>query len=229
MQFLKEWFNRRGSLHHAYIFFGDIAENKNFLKEFLRESLSFKIDGNPDYWQEDFDTFGIEDSRRIISLASRKSLNRERMIIVLSFNLCTIEAQNALLKLFEEPAPHVHFFIFAPRELFVVPTLLSRMIVAPQISLEKNLDLTSAENFLNLSLKDRLTFVNSLSEAGDKRAVSLFFDALEEVLYKRFIDTREPWHGALQNILTVREYLFDRSSSLKILLEHCANTLPIES
>ena len=100
--------NSRSGLHHAYLLEGIAESILKELHEFLEEGLSFHIKGNPDFWHGAFDTFGIDDGRALKEMQSRRPVG-ERKIFIVQANFFTREAQNALLKVFEEPTPNTHF------------------------------------------------------------------------------------------------------------------------
>ncbi len=226
MQFLKDWHRIHHDLHHAHLIFGERESTVNDLESFFRETLSMSIRGNPDYWKEEFSVFGIDDSRRIATIARRKAFSKEKTIIVLCVDSFTIEAQNSLLKIFEDPVPHVHFFVITHGDSFLVPTLLSRMLVvkAPTEDLRAT-DIKKGHVFLGSSLKDRLTFIEPLLEEKDKGKVLSFFDDLEEALYEKFGKNPQSYEPVLRDVLKMRGYVMDRSSSLKMLLEHVAHVV----
>ncbi len=66
----------------------------------------------------------IRDMQRSLYLAPYKG--QKKSIIIQSAQLLTIEAQNALLKVLEEPPPFVYFILLAPTTQQFLPTILSR-------------------------------------------------------------------------------------------------------
>ena len=69
--------------------------------------------------------FRIDDAREVIAQSYLAS-ERERFII-LSAPSYSIESQNALLKILEEPPQNVHFVLIAPSKNALLPTILSRL------------------------------------------------------------------------------------------------------
>ncbi len=110
--------------HHAYLLIG----NKEFssLIEYLKSKIA--IHGNPDFFERSYASLGIDDAREIKTLAgTRPILEGGKKIFVLQVNAITVEAQNALLKLLEEPPAYAHFFIIVPSAHLLLPTVKSRM------------------------------------------------------------------------------------------------------
>src|SRR5262249_39916585 len=116
-----------GDWHHAYLLIGN-AENFATDVQALIESRIGTSLMHPDHSFSSYDSFGIDDARLLAGTAAVKSFSGGRKIYMLYVRSITEEAQNALLKLLEEPAGNNHFFIVSPADSFL-PTLRSRMYV----------------------------------------------------------------------------------------------------
>src|SRR5688572_29123774 len=142
-------FKRLNNLHHAYLIVGDRGEAETSLHDFfLREGV--KLTNSPDFFLYKETLFGIDEARSLSLNASRKAFIERKIFLILPEKI-THEAQNALLKTFEEPNANTHFFLVVPDENIVLPTLRSRMEVvriegsAPGKDADKFLKLTPAE------------------------------------------------------------------------------------
>lgn len=218
--------------HHAYIIAGskdillpsffDIFENK------------FKIitKGNPDFSVIHFESMGIDESRKIKELQSMKSFGVGKRIFVISTNSITVPAQNAMLKMFEEPTENTHFFIIVPSTSFLIDTLLSRMVVLENNSTplchsrECGNPVLNPRDFLKMTYPERLKMIEKfLKEFKDnkegKSVVNNFFSEIETLLAIDVKANKE----SLEKLLEIKKYIFDTSSSLKILLETLALVL----
>ena len=78
------------------------------------ESLGIKTSGNPDFCHMSFDSFKIDDARDLKSVEYEKGFGVGKKIFLISANNILLEAQNTLLKIFEEPIKNTHFFIITP-------------------------------------------------------------------------------------------------------------------
>ncbi|MEK7175628.1 MAG: hypothetical protein AAB693_02395 [Patescibacteria group bacterium] len=198
------------SLHHAYLIEG---EKEIILPEILllMENFGIKTSGNPDFYHINLDTFKIEDARNLKSLSSEKAFGDEndKKIFLISVNNFLLEAQNSLLKIFEEPIENTHFFIIVPDTNFLLKTFISRFYFIQYggptsiLSIKSQLNATeSAENFIVMPLKNRIDFLKNLltkpdpeesSEELTEESVSQsnfikslnFLNSLEFVLHKR--------------------------------------------
>jgi len=140
----------------------------------------------------------------------------------------TNEAQQALLKLFEEPQKGVVFVVLAPHGTFI-PTLRSRFLPYPKKLKEGEGD-ADAKKFLKAAYKTRSAQITVMlkDDENQRERVREFLNTMEHILYteskKKIAD--DDLKEGLADIAKVRSYLGDRSPALKMLLEHLAATLP---
>lgn len=181
----------------------------------------------------EFEKFGIEDSQALRSLASFKSTSG-RALFVIGIGSITSEAQQALLKLFEEPSMGSIFILLLPHGT-LLPTLRSRMLVYPQKVGKENAQKdkkgkSDAKEFLGQSYKARSAAITALlkDDEGAKESARELLSGLEIELYMHLKKTngKKEYVEALEDIAQVCSYVGDRSPSLKMLLEHVAATLP---
>ena len=183
-------------MHHAYLVEGSHADF---------ESLKASVQPFVATWYE---RFGIDDARALVAQASLRREGDSTYLIGTS-TLAT-EAQQALLKLFEEPREGLQFILVAPHGT-LLPTLRSRMMEYP----------TKAHHDAaqRVSAKD----IPALIKEEDKERVREFLDAIESQLRPRIGEPKV--RAALADVAMVRDYLRDRSPSLKMLLEHLVLSL----
>lgn len=218
-------------MHHAYYIEGPLS-----LFEAYKEALA-------PYYARQYERFGIDEARELQGVASLK--NYESGTFLLATGALTSEAQQALLKLFEEPQQGTMFVVMLPHGM-LLPTLRSRMMEWPteqQIVMKNSLARDGSEprretrglfsgqsavQFLKASGKDRTDFITKLLKEEDKEQVRDFLSALEAELYVRLTKSNSgQMRQGLGDIAMVRDYLRDRSPSLKMLLEHLALSLPV--
>ena len=239
--------------HHAYIYEGS-QDSLESLVASARKQFDFEGDpstglgagNNPDLHVLQFEKFGIEDSHELTRSAHLKSV-LGRSLFILGLASINSQAQQALLKLFEEPQEGITFVLLVPHGV-LLPTLRSRLMQYPEklnLAAQKSSGLLSesklqdsagqtfahqASTFLKSPYKDRSTQIAALlkDEENTKERVRSFVNALEELLYKKLQSTKgsKEYREALEDISKVRSYLSDTAPSLKMLLEHLAATLP---
>ncbi len=122
------------------------------------------------------DDFKIEDAKEVISEAYRSEENTKTLI--LGAKSFTIPAQNALLKILEEPPRNIVFILLAPNKSTFLPTVRSRL----------NLKQEHHERFYeslpitlkNLDLSGLFTFVKQHDRLKKHEAKGL----IEQLMYQ---------------------------------------------
>src|SRR3989344_5589897 len=120
------------NLHHANLLIGTPKEGESYLYS-LCSNLGIEVRNNPDLFIFRIEVFGIDEARELRLLSVRKAVTTDktgqagRKIFLIVSTRLTLEAQNALLKTFEDPVPNTYFFLVSKEEGMIVPTLCSRM------------------------------------------------------------------------------------------------------
>lgn len=198
--------------HHAYYIEGSpalFAAHKEALKPF---------------WSAKYERFGIEEARELIALAGLKNFTEATFFVAASS--ITSEAQQALLKLLEEPQAGTAFVLLLPHGT-LLPTVRSRMLPHPTLGGGDAPAVKEAAEFLKSSAKERSALLAQMLKKDDeevKERILDFVNALEALLVEGV--GRSEVRAGLADIAQVRSYLRDRSPSLKMLLEHLALALP---
>ncbi|MEI6057846.1 MAG: hypothetical protein WCQ60_02640 [bacterium] len=221
----------RNNLHHAYGIVRSETTVTDLLAFFERE-LKLAVTGNPDFFHGKFETLTIDDSRRIKDFAQAKKFSVDLpRIFLLELYAITHEAQNALLKLFEEPEVGNHFFLVVPSFDILLPTLRSRLSLQSLATANGasvgNIDI---EAFLTSSLKEKIAFVDALAadisdEKKLKHEALTFLNDLEKSLYVAFAKNRSEHAAVFKAIARARTYMNDRAPSVKMLLEYVVLTV----
>lgn len=235
-------FKKIKNLHHAYGLCGNMDEIVASLLKSITDDFKIIIIGNPDFFHEKFETLTIDDSRRIKEIALGRQFSSDRpRIFVIELYGATREAQNALLKLFEEPEAGNHFFLIMPSSDMLLPTLRSRLqIINSPLSAHSPHEnplsekTVSAEIFIKKILGEKIAYVDALaSDISDdklaKHAALSFLNDLEKHLYTKSLITNATKHKenlpTFQAISHARTYMNDRAPSLKMLLEYVTLSL----
>lgn len=220
-------------LHHAYCLEGKRENILNALLKFLEDDLKFSVKGNPDFYIGDFETLGIDEGRSINEMQSRRAVLSSRRIFIISANFITKEAQNSLLKMFEEPSGGAVFFLIISSASILLPTLRSRMMIVNLNHIESFEDssnkLFDAKKFIKSPIAERLAIVKKIYEkiADEEASRSVAVDFLND-LEREFMNKFDTPDAKMKNLFIFdeidkcRNYAGDRSPSIKILLEHIA-------
>lgn len=175
----------------------------------------------------DFPMIGINEARQLRERAQLASAGEE---INVRAGAITEEAQNALLKTLEEPALGIRFIFHTPASIQLLPTFLSRLLVSKEETrAEENTE--QIKKFLKAESEARLKIVNDLiKKAGEehKRTAIEFLDNLEKYIAQNVAAEKigEELAFALKEIRQGRMYLYDKSGTPKLILEHIALILP---
>ncbi len=232
--------------HHAYCLVGGDSIHSELIS-ILEKKHSIQIRGNPDLFDKKFESLTIDDVREIKSIHETKPVSIEsKKVFIITASAITIEAQNALLKILEEPAEYAIFFLIVPSAHILLPTVKSRLSLIGDggnsrgaESIEDIEISKMAEKFYNSSPAKRLEIVKALIEdiskdptspldknSGLRRARKTkqdalnFLDAVQSVVYKK--RGMKDGVSSLEAIETARKYVGDRAPSLKMLLEYVA-------
>src|SRR6185437_2978159 len=111
--------------HHAYFFAGDREAGIEAAVSYAETELGLPSVGNPDVLIERHGLFAVDDARRIAAKAELAPLSGDKKIIIIAASRIFHEAQNAMLKLFEEPPAGTTLALVIPSEGNLLYTLRS--------------------------------------------------------------------------------------------------------
>lgn len=215
-------------LGHGYFLVGSKeAAEKSVLKTaaLLLRTKAEKLFCHPDFFRHQSDKFGIDDSHNLKKQAFLSSKFPGPKVFFLSAGSFTPEAQNALLKLMEEPPADVYFFIsaFSPDALSLI--LRSRLAVLFE---RASADLGKAkmdflEKFLKSSPVQRLKLVDCFF---DDRARTIEFVKGLEVASVHFLKEKRKLRDFGEEARLNRRLLDHPALSCRLILEHLALSLP---
>jgi DNA polymerase III delta prime subunit len=164
--------------------------------------------------------FGIDDARELIDRANRRPQQTQTQCIVVKTEFVTHEAQNALLKLLEEPPLTTTLFFVVPRDTILLPTVASRFQeVHPDC--EKRPAYSVFSEFLLADYKDRLVLIEQVIKKKDHAWQQELKNGL-----RNYLTTTQDL-SILREASFVLEHILTRGASNKLLLEHLALVLPV--
>jgi len=208
---------------HAYVARGGAAALTEVLTLLEKEGRAL---GNPDLYVRAYARFGIDEARDLRERAAMRAVSGERRIFVIAASSITAEAQNALLKTFEEPPAGALFILLVPSPETLLPTLRSRMQSFDMRGVAEADSPIPTEAFLSAAPERRIEMLKVLldAEERDLGGVIAFLSALERGLALR-VREREVVDG-LRAIYRARSFASDKGSLLKPLLEQAALLVP---
>lgn len=220
--------------HAYYLEGGEELIEKLFARYAMQTGNS--AEGNPDVIVFRTPTFTIDNAREIKSIASEGRYGDGKKWIIIVAPFFASEAEHALLKTIEEPNQHTQFFLI--RRGKPLPTLASRLMKLELGDISGKSWPTFAKKFLSASRGERMTLITKflkeneeLESGAIKEKVLAITDDFAALLHTSFDPAKNPdeFKAALGSLSEFRTYFFDRSPSIKMLLEHLALTLPILS
>src|SRR3989338_3425883 len=103
----------KNNLHHAYLIEGARDE---VVPEIIAlcNDLNIKTSGNPDFCHMSIDSFKIDEAFSLRAMSQDKGFSSAKKIFLICANSFTLDAENVLLKMFEEQIEDTHFFLVVP-------------------------------------------------------------------------------------------------------------------
>lgn len=198
---------RSSRLEEGIIFVNELLQNKG-----IQSSGS-------DYRLLQKTTISIDDIRLLQEFHEQTSIGDNKTVICAG-SFITTQAQNALLKMIEEPKVGERIFIIVNHETELVPTILSRVQIH---SLQSKTEKAGVENFVSMRAPERISFMEetflSIEESDEKREALLsFLRSLEGYMY----DTRQvsKYKDLLQALPTLRQMLGNQGAPVKMIAEY---------
>jgi DNA polymerase III delta prime subunit len=204
--------------------------------------LGMNIKSNPDVVVMRYGLLSVEDARRVTELAAGKAFTGNKKVVIIAARRAYHEAQNALLKLFEEPPPGTYLFLVLPSLGGLLPTLRSRVQILSMSDLRgstsdveprRSYIPKAAEEFMKASKEKRSALIKKLTSGKDEEerrayreeAIAIV-NGVEATAYRDRGFTKLPIAMLLQDIQMLRGHLYDRSAPVRMILEHLSLVLP---
>lgn len=224
---MKKLFDGKVLRHHAYIVIGEPEASLSEFLLLLEEKCGrdFIAPTNADLLVVRAENFGIDDSRAVKAFQSKKALSSHGKFALLAFGAITGEAQNALLKTFEEPGMGNHYLIMARDLGLFLPTLVSRCEVVVNKGDRFGADLVKkATEFLASDVVKRMKLKDKMAGGGGEKE----FIYCLEWLYRNKVDLAKAKSEEIKALEELNKITTALSSSsfYKIIIEHLALVLP---
>jgi len=174
-------------MHSFLITTKDKNKASEYISNFLKEKDIYPIDVSKPAYEK---AMGIEDVRNIQKKILLKPFKgKTKAVIIQAYENITTEAQNALLKILEEPPSNTIIIISTQKKELLLPTIISRCKIIELKETEINLineDMLALNNTLNILLNGKIG--EKLKIAQD---ISKNKDEASSWLEKMAIFTRE--------------------------------------
>lgn len=226
----------KDNLHHAYLIEGIHQEVLSEVLAFI-ESIGVSTVASSDFTHIHLDSFRVDDARDLKSLAKERGYTDNKKIFLISANNFLLEAQNTLLKLFEEPIENTIFFLVVPDRNILLPTLHSRFYFLSDEEKNKTPS-KQISQFLKMSLSDRILFIKDLineEELKDDEGKKMLIEDGARIQSLKFLNQLEATLSestatvpvnVFEHIFKVREFLRIPGASVKNMMESVALITP---
>ncbi len=222
--------------HHAYVIAGEREEGITRAKAYIHTYLGSSESDHPDIALLQYGLFPVEEARKITDIAYRTPVQGERKGIIIAADRIFHEAQNALLKVFEEPPAGTVLILVVPTMGIIIPTLRSRLLTLDDPHTQNQIAPIATE-FLKASKEGRakiiekiLTRTKSDKEAekdqGRAEARSLFEGVTRAVHNARKHNDAPELLHFLRDMNTFAPMLHERAAPLKLIFEHMMLVIP---
>jgi len=217
-------------LYHSYVIEGD----HTFATELLRflEIRGEIVKQSQDVMYQNYDSFTMEDSHEIKNWHSMLGVTTGKKICIISARFINREAEQALLKIIEEPAINTHIFIIIPDSSLLQRTIISRVHVIKIDQTQSKALIDEITEFLKSKPNKRIEIITKIikenkdeNNSGQLRFYATsFVNQIESLMHKKFIDNKKDKNikFILEELQKSRTYLSTPGASVKMILEHLA-------
>lgn len=168
----------------GYIFLGDKEKSLSAMEDLSKRIFceNFSACGkcyfcgikdlrkNPDFYYINPLKFGIEESLALSKAAFKTAYRGGKKVFLIQFNSPSAEAQNALLKIFEEPPRSAYFLIYASSFENILDTLRSRL-VSVCFREGNDFELKKRErDFLDKPFHEKLNYFSAIKDRQDAKS-----------------------------------------------------------
>lgn len=183
MENIIEHYINRKKFSHCYLFYGSEEKATAYINKLANSIFCNNLNScgkcyfcllsknnNPDFQRISFEKFSIENSRALIDSVFKTTILGGKKIYILKIGQATREAQNAMLKVIEEPPQNTYFLIYSRSFFDILDTLKSRAVVVFAASAEKeNKNSVKIEKFLRLNTVERINFFSKIKDKEEAK------------------------------------------------------------
>jgi len=229
--------------HHAFVIEAEAEEGIAVAQAWVEGELGMNVKNSPDVVVLRYGLLTVDDARKVFEVAAGAPFVGEHKVIIIAASRAYHEAQNALLKLFEEPPHGTYLFFVLPSLGGLLPTLRSRVQIlnvkgfvnpSSDEGFTKPVISKAAEEFMKANKEKRSALIKKLTSGKDEEerrelrdeAIAIV-NGIEAIAYQHRGDTlQQGVTSLLSDIATLRSHLYYRSAPVKMILEHLSLVIP---
>lgn len=224
--------------HHAYVLYGPTLRSRALAHAWANAGHATS---DREIVELSYAHFSVEDARALSDVAYSAPATGTEKVVMVSAGRLFHAAQNALLKIFEEPPAHTTLILMVPSPGQLLPTLRSRLIALPGgvdgHAGEEGSRERLAREFLEADVKGREKMVSKIADAAKsekeevKQAARLEALSLAEglLIATRASSQKKPASDTLALMADLEKLipiLHEASAPLKQVLEHVVIVTP---
>ena len=202
--------------HHATLIHVSSLKQLPPLVEELRASCEIEL--------IETNRLSIAQVREVIVSAHQRPFAMSTKVIVIAAQVIAPEAQQALLKVLEEPPATTQFLLIMERSSGLLPTVHSRLSVLAHDTLSVPTS-SHFDTFLQQSIPERLTYITNTFKNKDEVESVELYAGLSAWLMRPYQDLSATTRG---EIVALYQFLGGPGASKKMLWEGLAFLLPVE-
>ena len=219
-----------GHFSRGYLLVGDREKSRDSGRKAASILLNcdiLSLDSHPDFWEQFFELFGLEESKILRQKLATKPIISENKVFLLEVNSFDTFAASSISKIIDN-SPETFYFFFIAAFSEIVPSFLrSKLLNLAEgdfkLSNEKKF---FYEKFLKANPAERLALTKSA--VSDKKNALEFLNELEVFLNEQIKrqSLSVGFISSLEDLQKKRQFLFDRAPSIKMIIEHFSLSLP---
>lgn len=191
--------------HHAFLLFGETIESSLIPQQFKKPSI--------DVTHIEASVLSIDDVRALIKVVYSQPFEAKVRTCVVCVHTIAYEAQQALLKVLEEPPASAQFYFVLRKTTMLLPTLRSRFSSEWSGSKRSIVIDDTASSFFTLPLGERLACIAEKTKEKDTAWIELLLQTFEV----KAESTKNV--SLLRSVVAGREAERSRGASVKMILE----------
>jgi len=220
--------------HHAFVIEAGAEKGIEVAQAWAEKELGMRVQANPDVVILRYGLLSVDDARLVADSATGAPFAGEHKVVIIAASRAYHEAQNALLKLFEEPPPETYIFLILPSLGGLLPTLRSRVQALDSHVGRRTSHISEvAEEFLKAGREKRSAMIKRLTSGKDEEerrenreeAIAIV-NGIEQAVYVYRSQTALKYPELLSDIAVLRGHLYDRSAPVRMILEHLSLVIP---
>lgn len=225
------------SMFHAYCIIQPDKDKKDEELSHLLKPL--QIHAVDQFWLSD-SQIGIGQIRELRQFLTKTPFASSSKVAIIDIDLCSLEAQHALLKSLEEPPPRNTLILTASNHSTVLPTVISRCVIKSSVSgalhqeFDPNLkDIKFWTEIFNNSMGNRLLKAEYLPTERNElilwinTAMNLFHHELHTSTEKLFPGFKTINCAQILKLLLETKSLLEKNISLKLTIDNLLLNMPL--